>query len=256
MPRTQYRAERPLGQSAPTLCRTLAGNPDRSRPPVDSSGSTSTFVFIDLAGYTALTEAHGDETAADLVEEFTGIVHALLESHGAEQIKTIGDAVMLRVDHPDQALRLCGRVMGEVGDRHGQLAVRIGMHTGSAIERRGDWFGATVNLAARVAALARTGEVLLTAATERALSERTPFELALRGESSLKNIEQPVTIFAAVRESAHERDLEIDPVCRMGVDPSRSARAIESGGRRFEFCSIQCAEAFERSPDRYTNPVG
>ena len=55
-----------------------------------------TFLFADLAGFTALTEAHGDEHAADLVAEFCSRVRALLPEHDAEEVKAIGDALMLR----------------------------------------------------------------------------------------------------------------------------------------------------------------
>jgi adenylate cyclase len=65
-----------------------------------------TFLFADLAGFTALTEAHGDEQAADLAHEFSRAGAELLPRHGAEQVKTIGDALMLRVDQPAEAVKL------------------------------------------------------------------------------------------------------------------------------------------------------
>ena len=65
-----------------------------------------TFLFADLAGFTALTEAHGDEQAADLAHEFESAAARLLPRHGAEQIKTIGDALMPRVDRPADAVKL------------------------------------------------------------------------------------------------------------------------------------------------------
>ena len=55
-----------------------------------------TFLFADLAGFTALTEAHGDRQAADVAAEFSAAVRRLLSSHQAEEVKTIGDALMIR----------------------------------------------------------------------------------------------------------------------------------------------------------------
>ena len=67
-------------------------------PTADAEGAT--FLFADLAGFTALTEAHGDEQAADLVARFCEAVSEELPSFGADHIKTIGDALMLRVPDP------------------------------------------------------------------------------------------------------------------------------------------------------------
>lgn len=58
-------------------------------------------------------------------------------------VKAIGDAVMLRAPHAAAAVGLALALVEEVGQRHGHLTVRAGMHTGPAVERRGDWFGAT-----------------------------------------------------------------------------------------------------------------
>ena len=118
----------------------------------------STFLFADLAGYTALTEVHGDEEAADLAGEFCDAVRDLLPEYDAEDVKLIGDEVMVRGRDAAKAIRLALRIVHEIGGRHGFPSVRIGMHTGTAVERRDDWFGGTVNLAARLeGAFARCG---------------------------------------------------------------------------------------------------
>jgi class 3 adenylate cyclase len=76
--------------------------PDKDRFP--KPAAPGTFVFADIAGFTALTEAHGDEQAAILVADFCDAVRAELPAFGGAQIKTIGDALMLRVEAPRQAL--------------------------------------------------------------------------------------------------------------------------------------------------------
>ena len=108
----------------------------RSKPAVQ------TFLFADLSGFTALTEAHGDEQAADLVGGFCVAVRQLLAEHQAQEIKTIGDALMLRTGDAAAAIRLGLCIVHDVGARHGFPLVRVGMHTGPAVERGGDWFGA------------------------------------------------------------------------------------------------------------------
>jgi adenylate cyclase len=69
-------------------------------------------------------------------------------------IKTFGDAVMVRFPCPADAIRAGVGIAAGLGSAHGAPAVRVGMHHGSAVERDGDWFGATVNIAARVTRLA------------------------------------------------------------------------------------------------------
>jgi adenylate cyclase len=212
--------------------------------------SPHTFLFADLAGYSALTERHGDERAADIVQEFCDRVRQLLSEHGAEQIKTIGDEVMARVDDPEQAVRLGLRIVGELA-QHAAPPVRVGMHTGEAVERGGDWYGGAVNLAARIASAAKAGEVLLSDATRDALPLDPDIILEPRGRRWLKNIPGETSIFAARDIERAGVGLAVDPVCRMAIDPERSAATATHRGRRYEFCSSGCGQAFELDPRRY-----
>ena len=212
-----------------------------------------TFLFADLAGFTAMTEVHGDEVAADAVSDFCRGVAELLPEFGAEQVKSIGDAVMVRVPEASAAIDLAVRLIGEVGTRHGSLAVRVGVHTGPAVQRDGDWFGAAVNLAARVAAVAERGEVLMTDATRMAAGEAlSAYEIEQRPSQTFKNILEPVVVHALTLASQPDvADLPIDPVCRMAVDPRESDERRTHGGVDIWFCSAECAAVFERHPERY-----
>jgi adenylate cyclase len=214
--------------------------------------SDATFLFADLSGFTALTEAHGDEDAAELAGQFEAEVAELLEEHRAEQVKTIGDALMIRCHDPGLAIRLALCIVDDVGRRHGFPSVRVGMHTGPAVERAGDWFGAAVNLAARVSGAAAGGEVLLTSATRDAAGELGEVELRPRGRRELRNVSEPVELFEAVRTSEQSpAGLPIDPVCRMAVHPEHSAGTLTHDGIEYHFCSLTCARAFAEAPERY-----
>jgi adenylate cyclase len=218
------------------------------------SGSVvQTFLFADLSGFTALTEAHGDEQAADLVGGFCVAVRRLLADHQAREVKTIGDALMLRSGDAAAAIRLGLCIVHDVGAQHGFPLVRVGMHTGPAVEREGDWFGATVNLAARVSAAAAGGEALLTAATRDAAGQLEGMELRGRGRWTFRNVTDPVPVYAAVRHGAQDSaGLPIDPVCRMAVDPWHSAGRLTHEGVEYCFCSLECAGTFAQHPARYT----
>jgi adenylate cyclase len=211
-----------------------------------------TFLFADLAGFTALTEAMGDEDAAGLVGEFSEAVRALLPEHAADVIKLIGDALLIRADRADRAVELGLRIIEEVGGRHYFPAVRVGMHTGPAVERGGDWFGHTVNVAARVSAEASGGDVLVTDATRQAAGRIDGVDLRERGKRELKNVAEPLLLFAAVREGGPAtRDLPIDPVCRMAVDPAHAAGRLRYEGAEYHFCSLECASRFAARPESY-----
>jgi adenylate cyclase len=211
-----------------------------------------TFLFADLAGYTALTEVHGDEQAAAVAGDFCAWARPLLPDFGAEEVKTIGDALLLRVDQPAEALRLAARMISDFGTRHGSLGVRVGMHTGTAVQRDGDWFGSAVNLAARVADAAQVGEALLTASTRDAVGETLPpGQLRSRGRRSLKHVREPVELFALVFDQDVLTPLPTDPVCLMAVDPERGHGPIRHEGVDYHFCSEGCALTFAQDPERY-----
>ena len=211
-----------------------------------------TFVFADLAGFTALTEAHGDEEAVKLVEEFSEAVEAELPAVRGEHVKTIGDALMLRIPDPGAAVLVGLRIAHDLITEHGAPAVRVGLHHGPAVERKGDYFGASVNLAARVAALASGGEVLLTGETAALVPDLEGVSYESRGRQTLRNVAEPIEIFAALRVGQGEDRLPVDPVCRMVVDPDRAAGRLVHEGSAYFFCSLSCAGDFARHPERFT----
>jgi adenylate cyclase len=215
---------------------------------------SGTFVFADIAGYTALTEAHGDSDAAELAANFCGEIAELARASGGEVIKTIGDAVMIRHADPSEAVALGLTAAHEVLAGHGFPAVRVGMHHGPAIERAGDWFGATVNVAARVAAVAAGGEVLVTEAVREGAGELEGVEFESRGEHRMRNVSAPVPLFAAVPDERTDEARHIDPVCRMVVAEGREAGSFRHRDTLYRFCSIGCARRFLDDPDAYTAP--
>jgi adenylate cyclase len=218
------------------------------------SNAAATFAFADIAGFTALTEAHGDEAAFALVSDFTNAVRAELDSVQGEHVKTIGDALMLRIPDPGDGIVLGLRIANDLMLDHGAPTVRVGLHHGQALENEGDYFGAAVNLAARVSALATGGEVLVSGSTAALAPDLDGVFYESRGRQTLKNVAEPVEVFAALRLGGLSGDaLPIDPVCRMAVDPDRAAgRLVHDAGVYF-FCSLSCAGAFAQQPDRYVS---
>jgi adenylate cyclase len=213
--------------------------------------SAATFMFADIAGFTALTEAHGDEEAVALVTRFSHAVAAELPTVGGEHVKTIGDALMLRVPAPGDAIHLGLRIAHGLLGEHGAPSVRVGLHHGESIERDGDYFGAAVNLAARVSAVAAGGEVLVSGHTAALVPELEGVVYESRGRHVLRNVAEPVELFAALRVGTDGEQLPVDPVCRMAVDPERAPGRLLHDGQAYFFCSLSCAGHFAQHPERY-----
>jgi YHS domain-containing protein len=117
------------------------------------------------------------------------------------------------------------------------------------VERDGDLFGATVNLAARVAAHAAGEQVLATAVVADAVGLAGGSVRSV-GDVSLRNMAEPVELWEV--ELGHERhDRVVDPVCRMAIDRSKAAGRLADRGRKYWFCSLTCAGKFAAAPDRY-----
>jgi adenylate cyclase len=157
-----------------------------------------TFLFADMVGYTEFTARHGDDRAADLAVSFHEHVCELASELGCHVIKAIGDAVMVRSENGDAAVELARRIL-ELADGSRFPPSRVGLDTGPASERNGDWFGSTVNTASRVASAAGAGELLMTERTRDATSGLTGLELSWRGRRALKGLPGHALFGAAPR---------------------------------------------------------
>lgn len=177
-------------------------------------------------------------------------MRGILAGYEAEEIKTIGDEVMIRAADPQTAVRLGIEIVDRLAF-HGSPPVRVGMHSGPAIDRDGDWFGSTVNVASRVADVAKPGEVLITEATREQFGQGNGFRFEERGRRYLKHVPELVPVFRAAPADGAESDLEIDPVCRMSVAPERAESARKRRGITYWFCSADCRDRFESDPRRY-----
>jgi class 3 adenylate cyclase/YHS domain-containing protein len=214
--------------------------------------SDATFVFADIAGFTALTEAHGDEEAVALIDGFIELVRKELPAVRGEHVKTIGDALMLRIPDPGDAIRL-GLHISRQNLSHGAPSIRVGLHHGPAVERDGDYFGAAVNLAARVSGVATGGEVLVSGPTAALAPDLEGVVYESRGRHELRNVSEPVELFAALPVGAVAEHLPTDPVCRMAVDPERAPGRLIHEGTAYFFCSLACAGRFATRPERFVS---
>lgn len=157
------------------------------------------FIFADLVGYTAFTEERGDDAAADMARAFCERVCELNRGHGAEDVKMIGDASLIYTSDPAAAVDLALHIIDRIGPVHGFPRVRVGVDWGPAVERAGDWFGTTVNVAARLVALAEEGTVLVTDRVREAAEELPGVAFLDQGAKQLRGLRQPVRLHTATR---------------------------------------------------------
>jgi adenylate cyclase len=211
----------------------------------------ATFCFIDIAGYTALTDTHGEVAAADLVDQFRELIRKAIEPSGQLQ-SLVGDCAFIVFPDPPTAVHGLVALYKLIADRENFPVVRAGLHHGSALVRADRHFGTTVNLAARVAAQATGGRILCTQSIADGLAHSgiTDVEVKHHGLVSLRNLPQPVDLYEIVL-SSFVCDYAIDPVCKMQVDTRRAAGELHVNNRTYWFCSLSCVERFAKGPSAY-----
>lgn len=209
------------------------------------AGEAATVAFIDLAGFSAITDVYGDSTAVAMLEVFEGMVGSALEDH-APPIKWIGDEVMLSFPDPQIAIKALGRLLLACREDPRLPLTRTALHHGPIIRRANDLFGSTVNIAARIAALASPGQLLATQAVADAASAEGILVKDL-GKTALRSHPDKITLYEIQIAPTPDRAW-IDPVCKMHAPYSTFQRVAPDGPW---FCSKRCEEAYFRSPQTY-----
>jgi adenylate cyclase len=152
--------------------------------------------FVDMSGYTAMTELEGDTHAvrsSDVIRERS---QRAGQRHGGRLVKLLGDGAMLYFDEVTNALAAVVELV-ETLSRDG-LPAHAGVHAGSLVEHDGDYYGSTVNLASRIAGQAVAGEVLVSAAVVEE-SDTGGFVFEPRQQARLKGIDEPVQLYDVSR---------------------------------------------------------
>jgi adenylate cyclase len=153
--------------------------------------------FLDLVGYTRLTEQHGDQVAAALAGRLAVLVDRATREHGGVPVKWLGDGVMVHFREPAGAVLAALGLVEEL-PRAGLPPAHVGVAAGPVVVQGGDYFGRTVNLAARIAAHASAGRVLVSERVAEAAPPRGVSFVEL-GQVQLAGIAHPVRLLEARR---------------------------------------------------------
>lgn len=174
---------------------------------------TRAFLFADLRGYSAFTERHGDDVAADLLGRYRSLVREQIAAFGGAEIRTEGDSFYIVFDSVADAVEAAIAIRDaarEADDGRGSpIRVGIGVHAGEARDGEQGIVSSAVNVAARVCAVAEPGEVLVTDTVRGLTRTALPVAYRPRGRRRLKGIAEPIALFRA--EPVVERVAEARP---------------------------------------------
>ena len=151
--------------------------------------------FLDITGYTRLTQERGDAAAADLASKLARLVERTSVKHGGKPVKWLGDGVMLHFPNPGPGVMAALEMVAGVTEA-GLPPAHVGLHAGPVIFQEGDYYGQTVNVAARIADYARPGEVLV---SQEVVDASAGAEIAFReiGPVELKGVAGAMRLHAA-----------------------------------------------------------
>jgi adenylate cyclase len=224
--------------------------------PGDPTGQLPVAVaFVDLARFTAMTEAMGDLAAADVLDRFSELTRRSVTRAGGRVVKQIGDEFMLVFPDIPTAVAAGLELQDAAAREPSFLATRIGLHHGSVVCREGDYVGTTVNLAARLTGEAAAHQLLVSDAIVAGAQSLADVEFGLVGTRRLKGIEGPFSVYEVRRRATTDVAAVVDPVCGMSVDPSAMPPSTIHLGRKILFCSATCRDKFVADPDRYRDPA-
>jgi adenylate cyclase len=159
--------------------------------------------FLDITGYTQLTQERGDEEAANLASMVARLVQRFSVQRGGKTIKWLGDGVMFYFDDPGQGVRAALEMVDGLAAAALPPA-HVGLHAGPVLFQEGDYFGQTVNLSARIADFAKAGEVLVSQVAADA-SDGDEFLFDEIGQVALKGVAGTVHLLRA-QLSSRPRD--------------------------------------------------
>jgi class 3 adenylate cyclase len=212
---------------------------------------TRAVVFTDLSGFTPLTAEMGDAQAAEVLERFSLIVRDSVARHDGRILKQIGDAFMMLFPDPRGAVLSALEIDARSAGESNFPASHSGIQWGPILYHEGDYVGANVNIASRLASEAERHQVLVTADVRKEVGSLPDVEFVPVGKRRLKGLAQQLELFELRAAGSASLSRVVDPVCGMELAPVEVALRLSDGGVEHSFCSDECLRKFVVSPDVY-----
>ena len=208
--------------------RQWPGQPGTETPkPSGPERKWVTVMFTDIANSTGLTEDLGDDEWSRILSAHRDLVRNLFVAHGGDVVGTQGDGCLGRFPTPAEAVLCAVEVQKEIAqtrhDTHFPMQIRIGIHAGEAVEDDGDLVGRVVNVAARVTAETKPGEILVTEPVADYLGGQLHFED--RGLRELRGMAQPRHLLAVRWDDEAASASEGEGAPPTGAPPAAPAAA-------------------------------
>ncbi|HEX5112026.1 MAG TPA: YHS domain-containing protein [Saprospiraceae bacterium] len=206
-------------------------------------------LMADLTGYTAMTEVHGGESAANIVNKYMDLVDKSLDGE-TQVVQRIGDQVVLISDNPFDILLTAKHLNTSAIEEHHFLSIHSGIHYGSIFQDKGNLFGSTINVTARIMNLANGGQILCSSAFVNKIEIQPDISFKSLGFQKLKNVINEMEIFE-LNALSESMPFPLDPVCHMIVNPEKATYSHTFQNKTFYFCSIECMEMFKAKPEAF-----
>ena len=205
-----------LGEALRTSFEDLAGWAEEADPELRELAApdgTLTIMFSDIEDSTAINEEIGDRAWLKLLGAHDQLIRRAAGDHSGHVVKSQGDGFMIAFASAEGAVRSAIEIQRRLASpprrlRARPIAVRIGVHTGPALEKGGDLFGRNVALAARVANEARGGEILVTGEAGEAAGDGAGLHLTAAREVELKGLPGTYTLLAVNWREAEAADVQ------------------------------------------------
>lgn len=207
------------------------------------------FLIADLAGYTALTEAHGGTEAAKVIHRYVELAERAARPP-VEIVERVGDELLIVGGEAAPVVETAIALRDAVDAEAMFPSVRMGIHAGRVLEEDGRYYGTALNLTARLAAHAQPGQILCSDGIARTYARSSTIACRALGSVVFRNLPLPIAVFE-VEPRANGGGTAVDPVCRMQVSADRAPARLPYGGHVHLFCSFECAKAFAASPEVY-----
>ena len=214
---------------------------------VDSKEIDIVLLVSDLSGYTALTEAHGNVSAAKVVNRYTEIAEEALYE-GTRLMERVGDEIIIAGTDAADIIKTALKLVHKIEEEPFFPTVHAGIHAGKVLKQDGHYYGSALNIASRVASHARGCQILCTKVVAEMVGEMQDIKFRAIGEINFKNIFEPVALFEIITDCRKLEMNVVDPVCRMIVSPESAPAHLTFKDNNYYFCSFECAQKFSSQP--------
>jgi len=206
-------------------------------------------LMADLTGYTAMTEVHGSLSAATMVEKYLELAGKAMFGK-SRLLERVGDQLVIVSESADDVTHTALRLLEHTSAENNFLHIHAGLHFGPVLEQSGSFYGTSMNITARIAALAKRNSILCSIDFTQSVTTPSEFFFNNIGEVKLKNIKSPIALAELLPAGKHIlSQKQVDPVCHMLVDAGTSIGSAYHGVTYY-FCSEECLNIFQDNPEQ------